>query len=142
MRQALYRAYRPKSFDEVVGQEPVTAVLKNQMANGRPSHAYLFVGSRGTGKTTCAKLVAKAVNCLNLQGGNPCGVCERCRGVDDGSLLDVTEIDAASNTGVDDIRMLREEAVFAPAAANFRVYIIDEVHMLSTNAFKRAAQNP
>jgi DNA polymerase-3 subunit gamma/tau len=135
LRQALYRAYRPRDFDEVVGQEHITAVLKNEMAQGRPSHAYLFVGSRGTGKTSCAKLVAKAVNCLDLKNGNPCGVCERCRGVDDGSLLDVVEIDAASNNGVDDIRALREEAVFSPAVANFRVYIIDEVHMLSSSAF-------
>ena len=135
MRQALYRLYRPRYFDEVVGQEHITTVLKNEMAQGRPTHAYLFVGSRGTGKTTCAKLVAKAVNCLNLREGNPCGECEICRGVESGSLLDIVEIDAASNNGVDNIRELREEAVFTPAVAKYRVYIIDEVHMLSTSAF-------
>ena len=135
MRQALYRLYRPRHFDEVVGQEHITTVLKSEMAQGRPTHAYLFVGSRGTGKTTCAKLVAKAVNCLHLREGNPCGECEICRGVETGSLLDIVEIDAASNNGVDNIRELREEAVFTPAVAKYRVYIIDEVHMLSTSAF-------
>lgn len=135
MRQALYRLYRPRHFDEVVGQEHITTVLKNEMRQGMPSHAYLFIGSRGTGKTTCAKLVAKAVNCLSLRDGNPCGECDICRGVDDGSLLDVVEIDAASNNGVDNIRDLRDEAVFTPAVAKYRVYIIDEVHMLSTSAF-------
>lgn len=110
-------------------------MLKNEMREGAPSHAYLFVGSRGTGKTSCAKLVAKAVNCLDLHDGNPCGECEICRGVDNGSLLDVVEIDAASNNGVDNIRDLRDEAVFTPAVAKYRVYIIDEVHMLSVNAF-------
>ncbi|MEG2175071.1 MAG: DNA polymerase III subunit gamma/tau, partial [Oscillospiraceae bacterium] len=135
MRQALYRTYRPRDFDEVVGQEHVTTVLKNELAAGTPSHAYLFVGSRGTGKTSCAKLVAKAVNCLDLHAGNPCGVCDRCRGVDDGSLLDVVEIDAASNNGVENIRDLRDEAIFTPSVAKYRVYIIDEVHMLSTSAF-------
>ncbi len=135
MRQALYRLYRPRHFDEVVGQAHITTVLKNEMRQGKPSHAYLFIGSRGTGKTTCAKLVAKAVNCLALQDGSPCGECEICRGVDDGSLLDVVEIDAASNNGVDNIRDLRDEAVFTPAIAKYRVYIIDEVHMLSTSAF-------
>ena len=135
MRQALYRLYRPRHFDEVVGQAHITTVLKNEMRQGTPSHAYLFVGSRGTGKTTCAKLVAKAVNCLALRDGSPCGECDICRGVDDGSLLDVVEIDAASNNGVDNIRDLRDEAVFTPAIAQYRVYIIDEVHMLSTSAF-------
>lgn len=135
MRQALYRAYRPKTFDEVVGQDAITTILKREMASHTPSHAYLFVGSRGTGKTTCAKLVAKAVNCPNLHDGNPCNECEICRGVDDGSLLDVSEIDAASNNGVDSIRDLRDEAAFTPSAARYRVYIIDEVHMLSTSAF-------
>ena len=108
MRLALYRLYRPRHFDEVVGQEHITTVLKNEMRQGMPSHAYLFIGSRGTGKTTCAKLVAKAVNCLCLRDGNPCGECDICRGVDDGSLLDVVEIDAASNNGVDNIRDLRD----------------------------------
>ncbi|MBP1578224.1 MAG: DNA polymerase III subunit gamma/tau [Oscillospiraceae bacterium] len=135
MRQALYRLYRPKSFSEVVGQEHITTVLKNEMRAGTPSHAYLFIGSRGTGKTTCAKLVAKAANCLDLQNGDPCGKCDICRGVDDGSLTDVVEIDAASNNGVDNIRELRGEAVFTPAVAKYRVYIIDEVHMLSPSAF-------
>jgi len=133
--QALYRLYRPKSFSEVVGQQHITTVLRNEMRDGRLSHAYLFIGSRGTGKTTCAKLMAKAVNCLDLQNGDPCGKCDICRGVDDGSLLDVVEIDAASNNGVDDIRELRDEAVFTPAVAKYRVYIIDEVHMLSVSAF-------
>ena len=133
--QALYRLYRPKSFSEVVGQQHITTVLRNEMRDGRLSHAYLFIGSRGTGKTTCAKLMAKAVNCLDLQDGDPCGKCDICRGVDDGSLLDVVEIDAASNNGVDDIRELRDEAVFTPAVAKYRVYIIDEVHMLSVSAF-------
>ncbi len=135
MRQALYRLYRPRHFDEVVGQAHITTVLKNEMRQGMPSHAYLFVGSRGTGKTTCAKLVAKAVNCLALKDGSPCGECDICRGVDDGALLDVVEIDAASNNGVDNIRDLRDEAMFTPAIAKYRVYIIDEVHMLSTSAF-------
>ena len=135
MRQALYRAYRPKTFDEVVGQDAITTILKREMAAQTPSHAYLFVGSRGTGKTTCAKLVAKAVNCLHPKDGNPCNECENCRGVDDGSLLDVSEIDAASNNGVDSIRDLRDEAAFTPGTARYRVYIIDEVHMLSTQAF-------
>ncbi len=135
MYQALYRKYRPRTFDDVVGQEHITTTLKNEIAAGRPAHAYLFIGSRGTGKTTCARIVAKAVNCLNQQDGNPCGECEMCRGIDNGSLVDVVEIDAASNNGVDNIRDLREEANFLPNAAKFRVYIIDEVHMLSVSAF-------
>ena len=135
MAQALYRKYRPKDFDNVVGQEHITTVLKNEMAAGKPAHAYLFVGSRGTGKTSCAKIVAKAVNCLNPKDGNPCGECEICRGIDSGAILDVEEIDAASNNGVDSIRDLRDEAAFTPAVAKYRVYIIDEVHMLSTSAF-------
>lgn len=135
MRQALYRLYRPKSFSEVVGQEHITTVLKNEMQSQAPAHAYLFIGSRGTGKTTCAKLVAKAANCLDLQNGDPCGKCDNCRGIDDGSLTDVEEIDAASNNGVDSIRNLRGQAVFTPASAKYRVYIIDEVHMLSASAF-------
>ena len=135
MYQALYRKWRPKTFDEVVGQEHITDILKKQVLTDRPSHAYLFTGTRGTGKTTCAKLLAKAVNCLNPVGGNPCNQCEICRGIDNGSILDVTEMDAASNTGVDDVRALRDEAVYAPVAARRRVYIVDEVHMLSKSAF-------
>ena len=135
MYQALYRKYRPKNFDEVVGQEHITATLKQEIASGRIGHAYLFTGSRGTGKTSCSKIIAKAVNCPNQQDGNPCGVCEICKGIDDGSVLDITEIDAASNNGVDNIRQLREEANFTPAQVSYRVYIIDETHMLSVGAF-------
>ena len=135
MYQALYRKWRPKTFDEVVGQEHITEILKKQVLTDRPSHAYLFTGTRGTGKTTCAKLLAKAVNCLNPVGGSPCGQCEICRGIESGSILDVTEMDAASNNGVDDVRAIRDEAVYAPVAARRRVYIVDEVHMLSKPAF-------
>lgn len=135
MYQALYRKYRPKNFDEVVGQEHITATLKQEIASGRIGHAYLFTGSRGTGKTSCSKIIAKAVNCPNQHDGNPCGVCAVCKGIDDGSVLDVTEIDAASNNGVDNIRQLREEANFTPAQVSYRVYIIDETHMLSVGAF-------
>ena len=135
MYQALYRKWRPRTFDEVVGQEHITEILKKQVLTDRPSHAYLFTGTRGTGKTTCAKLLAKAVNCLNPVGGSPCGQCEICRGIDSGAILDVTEMDAASNNGVDDVRAIRDEAVYAPVAARRRVYIIDEVHMLSKPAF-------
>ena len=135
MYQALYRKYRPKNFDEVVGQEHITATLKQEIASGRIGHAYLFTGSRGTGKTSCSKIIAKAVNCPNQHDGNPCGVCDICKGIDDGSVLDVTEIDAASNNGVDNIRQLREEANFTPAQVSYRVYIIDETHMLSVGAF-------
>ena len=135
MYQALYRKYRPKNFDEVVGQEHITATLKQEIASGRVGHAYLFTGSRGTGKTSCSKIIAKAVNCPNQHDGNPCGVCAVCKGIDDGSVLDVTEIDAASNNGVDNIRQLREEANFTPAQVSYRVYIIDETHMLSVGAF-------
>ncbi len=135
MYQALYRKYRPKTFDEVVGQEHITDILRKQVLTDRPSHAYLFTGTRGTGKTTCAKLLSRAVNCLNPVGGNPCGECQICRGIENGSILDVTEMDAASNNGVDDVRAIRDEAVYAPVAAKRRVYIIDEVHMLSKPAF-------
>ncbi len=135
MYQVLYRKWRPKKFADVVGQPQVTVTLRNELKSGRIAHAYLFTGSRGTGKTTCAKILAKAVNCLHPADGDPCGECEICRGIDDGSVLDVVEIDAASNNGVENIRTLREEANFTPAAAKYRVYIIDEVHMLSTGAF-------
>ena len=135
MYQALYRKWRPKTFDEVVGQQHITETLKNQIITGRLSHAYLFIGTRGTGKTTCAKILAKALNCQSPVNGNPCCKCPACLGIDDGSVLDVVEIDAASNNGVDNVRQLREEAVFSPVSVKKRVYIIDEVHMLSTPAF-------
>ena len=135
MYQVLYRKWRPRVFADVVGQPQVTVTLQNELSAGRIAHAYLFTGSRGTGKTTCAKILAKAVNCLNLQNGDPCGECELCRGIDSGSVTDVVEIDAQSNNGVDSIRELREEVNFTPAAAAYRVYIIDEVHMLSIGAF-------
>ena len=135
MYQALYRKWRPQTFDQVVGQQHITETLKNQVKTGRLSHAYLFIGTRGTGKTTCARILAKAVNCEHPVDGNPCGVCPACRGISDGSVLDVVELDAASNNGVDNVRALREEAVFTPASVRKRVYIIDEVHMLSASAF-------
>ena len=135
MYQALYRKYRPKTFDDVVGQEHITETLKKQVEAGRLSHAYLFIGTRGTGKTTCAKILAKAVNCEHPVNGNPCNQCAACRGIDDGSILDVVELDAASNNGVDNVRALRDEAVFSPASVRKRVYIVDEVHMLSNSAF-------
>jgi len=135
MYQALYRKWRPQTFDEVVGQKHITQTLKNQVKTGRLSHAYIFIGTRGTGKTTCARILAKAVNCENPVDGNPCGVCPACRGISEGSVLDVVELDAASNNSVDNVRALREEAVFSPATVKKRVYIVDEVHMLSTAAF-------
>ena len=135
MYQVLYRKWRPKTFSEVVGQPQVTVTLQHELEAGRVAHAYLFTGSRGTGKTTCARILAKAVNCLRPKNGDPCGSCEICEGIDNDSIMDVVEIDAASNNGVDSIRTLREEAGFTPAAAKYRVYIIDEVHMLSTGAF-------
>ena len=135
MYQVLYRKWRPQTFSDVVGQPHVTASLSGAVKNGRLSHAYLFTGSRGTGKTSCAKILAKAVNCEHPVNGNPCNACDTCRGIDNGSILDVIEIDAASNNGVDNIRDLREEANYTPTAAKYRVYIIDEVHMLSTGAF-------
>ena len=135
MYQALYRKWRPQTFDEVIGQQQVTQTLKNQVINDRLSHAYLFIGSRGTGKTTCARILAKAVNCEHPRNGNPCGECASCRGIADGSVLDVVELDAASNNGVDNVRALREEAAFSPGTVKKRVYIIDEVHMLTTAAF-------
>ncbi|MBR3150319.1 MAG: DNA polymerase III subunit gamma/tau [Eubacterium sp.] len=135
MYQVLYRKYRPQVFSDVYGQEHITSTLKNEIENGRVSHAYLFTGSRGTGKTTCAKILAKAVNCENCKNGEPCNECEVCRGLDNGSIYDVVEIDAASNNGVDNIRNLRDEANYTPSKGKYRVYIIDEVHMLSTGAF-------
>mgnify|MGYP002512625516 CR=1 FL=1 len=133
--QALYRKYRPQTFDDVVGQMAVTQTLKTQLMSGRMSHAYLFTGSRGTGKTSCAKILAKAVNCLNPQDGNPCNCCEACRAIDSGACMDVLEIDAASNNGVDNVRDLRDDAIYTPSQVKMRVYIIDEVHMLSISAF-------
>lgn len=135
MYQALYRKWRPKSFGDVVGQQHITDTLRRQAAQGRLSHAYLFTGTRGTGKTTCAKILAKAVNCQNPVDGDPCGVCPACVGIDNGSLLDVLELDAASNNGVDQVRALRDEAIYSPASVKYRVYIVDEVHMLSISAF-------
>ena len=133
--QALYRKYRPQTFDDVLGQMAVTQTMKTQLASGRMGHAYLFTGSRGTGKTTCARILAKAVNCLHPQNGNPCNVCEACRSIDEGSCMDVLEIDAASNNGVDNVRDLRDDAIYTPSQVKMRVYIIDEVHMLSISAF-------
>jgi len=135
MYQALYRKWRPQTFDEVVGQKHITDTLKNQIKNNRLSHAYLFIGTRGTGKTTCARILAKAVNCENPVDGNPCGHCPACLGIGEGRVMDVVELDAASNNSVDNVRALRDEAVFSPASVKKRVYIIDEVHMLSTSAF-------
>ena len=133
--QALYRKYRPQTFDDVVGQMAVTQTIKTQLVKNQLSHAYLFTGSRGTGKTSCAKILAKAVNCLNPQDGNPCNCCSACRAIDSGSCMDVLEIDAASNNGVDNVRDLRDDAVYSPSQMKMRVYIIDEVHMLSISAF-------
>lgn len=135
MYQALYRKWRPKTFDEVVGQEHITEILKRQVRESHLSHAYLFLGTRGTGKTTCAKILAKAVNCEHPINGNPCCTCKDCKSIEAGTEMDVVELDAASNNGVDDVRALRDEAVFSPAALQKRVYIIDEVHMLSNSAF-------
>ncbi len=135
MYQVLYRKWRPQTFSDVAGQDVITATLKNELKSGRLAHAYLFTGSRGTGKTTCAKILAKAANCMHPVDGDPCNECDICKGIDNGSVMDVEEIDAASNNGVDNIRALREEVHFTPTAGKYRVYIIDEVHMLSTGAF-------
>ena len=133
--RALYRKWRPRKFADVVGQEAIVTALQNQIAAGRIGHAYLFTGTRGTGKPTCAKIFAKAVNCLDTTSPDPCGECAVCKGIDEGTILDVSEIDAASNNSVDDIRDLRDETAYLPAVCKYKVYIIDEVHMLSTSAF-------
>ena len=134
MYRALYRQYRPEVFDEVLGQDHIVRILQNQIATGSTSHAYLFCGTRGTGKTTTARLLAKGLNCLS-EGQRPCGQCPNCQAIKEGSFLDVIEIDAASNRGVDDVRELRESVKYPPAAGRMKVYIIDEVHMLTTEAF-------
>lgn len=135
MHQALYRKYRPQTFNDVVGQKAVTETLKNQVRDGTFAHAYLFTGTRGTGKTSCARLFAKAINCLNPSDGEPCGECELCRGFSDASITDITEIDAATNNGVDSVRQLRDSVDFRPVLAKYKVYVIDEVHMLSDSAY-------
>ena len=133
--KALYRRFRPMTFGEILGQDHITTTLRNQVIAGRVGHAYLFTGVRGCGKTTSAKVLARAINCLNPKDGEPCNECDVCKAQMDGSLTDVVEMDAASNNGVDDIRAIRDEVNFLPTVAKYRVYIIDEVHMLSTGAF-------
>ncbi|MEG0664739.1 MAG: DNA polymerase III subunit gamma/tau, partial [Clostridia bacterium] len=135
MTKALYRKWRPLTFDDVYGQEHITTTLKNEIKSQKFSHAYLFTGSRGTGKTSCSKILAKSINCLNSHNGNPCLQCENCIKIANDETLDVIEIDAASNNGVDNIRQLREEALYTPSVCKYRVYIIDETHMLSQGAF-------
>ena len=135
MYKALYRKYRPATFDDVVSQPHITTTLRNQIVSGKTAHAYLFTGSRGTGKTTCARILAKALNCLHPVDGNPCLECEICRDAEDNALSDIIEIDAASNNGVDDVRDLRDGAVYTAERCKYRVYIIDEVHMLTKEAF-------
>ena len=135
MYQVLYRKYRPKVFSDVYGQDHLTSTLQNEIKNNRISHAYLFTGSRGTGKTTCAKILAKAINCPNSHDGEPCNECEICRAIENGSINDVVEIDAASNRKVDDIRELRDSTNYTPSTSKYRVFIIDEVHMLTPEAF-------
>ena len=135
MYQALYRKWRPSTFAHVVGQEHITSILTSEVENGKISHAYLFCGPRGTGKTTCAKIIAKAANCEHPENGNPCGKCSSCLAIEAGTTTDIVEMDAASNNGVDNIRDLRDGVVYTPADLKYRVYIIDEVHMLSISAF-------
>ncbi len=134
MYLALYRKYRPSTFDDVISQEHITTTLKNQIMTGQAAHAYLFTGTRGTGKTSCAKIMAKAVNCLSPENGSPCGRCAACKAIEEGST-DIIEIDAASNNGVDNIRQIRDEVIYTPIDCKYKVYIIDEVHMLSAGAF-------
>ena len=135
MYQALYRKWRPATFDDVCGQEHITEILKYEAAENRISHAYLFCGPRGTGKTSCAKILAKAINCLSPENGNPCGKCAACRAIESESATDVLEMDAASNNGVDAVRAIRDEVAYTPSGLKYRVYIVDEVHMLSISAF-------
>ena len=143
MYRALYRKWRPQRFEDVVAQRGIVTALRNQVASGRVGHAYLFTGVRGTGKTTCAKIFAKAVNCLHPKDGDPCGECEICKGIDNGSILDVVEMDAASNNGVDDIRDLRDETAYTPSACHYKVYIIDEVHTVCRDlVFQRSNNGP